>query len=471
MKQDRLENLQFAAESYEKKYRPHVELFESSVIGKHVGRSASHIAALGQMLDKWNQYKSMKESNGTIAGLGEVPTVAAGVITASFASNAMNVIANIQTLPEQSANIYYEETKAVTGKGNVVEGNILLAPNAAPEVYPINFSDNAVTAVVGTTSTETATQSFTSIPLKPVLPRSLTMAVEFSTGTEVAVDDGQGNLIGKTFGGTVDYESGLIVINFFKQPTEAANISVGYAHNMEAAKNEVEVDLTLKTVNVTAKMFALKAQLGIFKQFTMEQRFGIDGKERLAVRLTQELNNELTNEAIAKVVAHCPKASVEEWNKTPKASTSWIEHKLELLDVISRAENNLQQAAGRGKISTMICSPNFATLLRNMPGFVPAGVVGPGATVYGTLDDITIVRAPQLAAGENSATANSAFAVYRGEEPFDAAVVYAPYMPIVDIRDVDPGHTILAKYNGVAHMAAIACPSPNFITRIDVIEG
>ena len=76
-------------------------------------------------------------------------------------------------------------------------------------------------------------------------------------------------------------------------------------------------------------------------------------------------------------------------------------------------------------ISTMICSPNFATLLRNMPGFVPAGVVGPGATVYGTLDDITIVRAPQLAAGENSATANSAFAVYRGEEPFDGAAFHA----------------------------------------------
>ena len=238
---------------------------------------------------------------------------------------------------------------------------------------------------------------------------------------------------------------------------------------MEAAKNEVEIEVDLDTFNVQAKMYALRAQLGIFKQFTLEQRFGIDGKERLAVRLTQELNNELTNEAIAKVIAACPKDSIEEWNKTPKAGTTWIEHKLEFLDVIARAENNLQQKAGRGRISTMICSPNVATILRNLPGFVPAGIVGPGATIYGTLDDITIVRAPQLAMDPNSPTMNSAFCIYRGEEPFDGAAVYAPYMPIVSIEDVPVENTILMKRNGVAHMAGIAVPSPNFITRINVV--
>lgn len=470
MKNQQLENLQFMAESYEKKYKPHMELFESSVIGKHVGRSASHINALGMMLDRWDQYKAKKESNGSISTLGDVPTVAAGVITASFSSNSMNVICNVQPLPEQSANIYFERTKASSSRGNVQAGQILLAPNAMPEVFPINHSGNACTAVIGETSTTAATVSFpAAAPQKPVLPRTLTVGVNFSTGAEIAVDNGQGDLIGKTFGGVVDYETGNIVLNFFEQPKEVAEISIGYGFNMEAAKNEVEIEVDLDTFNVQAKMYALRAQLGIFKQFTLEQRFGIDGKERLAVRLTQELNNELTNEAIAKVIAACPKDSIEEWNKTPKAGTTWIEHKLEFLDVIARAENNLQQKAGRGRISTMICSPNVATILRNLPGFVPAGIVGPGATIYGTLDDITIVRAPQLAMDPNSPTMNSAFCIYRGEEPFDGAAVYAPYMPIVSIEDVPVENTILMKRNGVAHMAGIAVPSPNFITRINVV--
>lgn len=471
MKQSQLENLQFMAESYEKKYKPYVSMFESSIIGQHVGRSASHINALGKMLDSWEQYKSKKESNGTISTLGDVPTVAAGVITASFSSNAMNVICNVQPLPEQSANIYFEETKASSARGNVQAGQMLLAPNAMPDVFPVNYSSNACAIVIGQTSITTTTVAFPNAAPKealPILPRSLTVGVAFAEGKETAIDDGQGNLIGKTFGGTVDYEAGNIVLNFQKQPAEQADISIGYGYNMEAAKNEVEIEVDLKTVNVSAKMYALRAQLGIFKQFTLEQRFGIDGKERLAVRLTQELNNELTNEAIAKVIHQCPKDSKEEWNKTPKAGTTWIEHKLEFLDVIARAENNLQQKAGRGKISTMICAPNVATILRNLPGFVPSGVVGPGATVYGTLDDITIVRAPQLAMEPNAPTANSAFCLYRGEEPFDGAAVYAPYMPIVAIEDVPVENTILMKRNGVAHMAAIAIPSPNFITRIDV---
>ena len=469
MKQEQLENLQFMAESYEKKYKPHIELFESSVIGRHVGRSASHINALGQMLDAWDQYKAKKESNGTIATLGEVPTVAAGVITASFSSNAMNVICNVQPLPEQSANIYFEQTKAITGRGNVGAGQLLLSPNAMPEVFPVNFSGNAVTAVIGQTAADSTTLA---IPAPvgadklPILPRTATVGINFAAGAEIAVDDGQGGLIGKTFGGTIDYATGNIIINLSKAAGEVADISLGYGFNMEAAKSEVEIEVDLKSVNVTAKMYALKAQLGIFKQFTLEDRFGIDGKERLAVRLTQELNNELTNEAIAKLIAMCPKDSKEEWSKTPKQGTTWIEHKLEFLDVIARAENNLQQKAGRGKISTIVCSPNVATIIRNLPGFVPAGIVGPGATIYGTLDDITIVRAPQLAMEPNAPTANSAFCLYRGEEPFDGAMVYAPYMPIVSIEDVPVEQTILMKRNGVAHMAAIAVPSPNFITRI-----
>nr|DAD80422.1 MAG TPA: major capsid protein [Siphoviridae sp. ctYh54] len=471
MKQDQLENLQFMAESYERKYKPHVEIFESSIIGRHVGRSASHINALGKMLDSWEQYKAKKESNGTIATLGDVPTVAAGVITASFASNSMNVICNVQPLPEQSANIYFEETKSSSTRGNVAAGQLLLSPNAMPEVFPVNYSGNAVTTVIGQTSTTAATLNFpAAAPQKPVLPRTVTVGVAFSTGAEIAVDDGQGGLIGKTFGGTIDYNNGNLVLNFFTQPNEVVDISLGYGYNQEAAKSEVEIEVDLKTVNVSAKMYALKAQLGIFKQFTLEQRFGIDGKERLAVRLTQELNNELTNEAIAKMITFCPKDSKEEWNKKPKAGTTWIEHKLEFLDVIARAENNLQQKAGRGKISTLVCAPNVATIIRNLPGFVPAGVVGPGATIYGTLDDITIVRAPQLAMDSNAPTANSAFAIYRGEEPFDGAMVYAPYMPIVSIEDVPVEQTVLMKRNGVAHMAAIACPSPNFISRIDVVE-
>lgn len=471
MKQEKLENLQFMAENYEKKYKPHVELFENSIIGRHIGRSASHINALGKMLDSWEQYKAKKESNGTIATLGDVPTVAAGVITASFASNAMNVICNIQPLPEQSANIYFEETKSASTRGNVTAGQMLLSPNAAPEVFPVNFSGNAVTAVIGQTSTTAATLTFpAAAPQLPILPRTATVAVAFTTGTELAVDDGQGGLIGKTFGGVIDYKTGNITINFFEQPAEEADISLGYGYNMEAAKSEVEVEVDLKTFNVTAKMYALRAQLGIFKQFTLEQRFGIDGKERLAVRLTQELNNELTNEAIAKVIAMCPTDSVEEWNKKPATGTTWIEHKLEFLDVISRAENNLQQKAGRGRISTLVCSPNVATIIRNLPGFVPAGVVGPGATIYGQLDDITVVRAPQLAMEANAPTANSAFGIYRGEEPFDGAAVYAPYMPIVAIEDVPVEQTILMKRNGVAHMAGIAVPSASFITRINVVE-
>ena len=47
--------------------------------------------------------------------------------------------------------------------------------------------------------------------------------------------------------------------------------------------------------------------------------------------------------------------------------------------------------------------------------------------IYGTLDGITIIRIPNA----GSLNANTMLCLYKGTSPFEAALVYCPYMPLV----------------------------------------
>jgi len=128
-----------------------------------------------------------------------------------------------------------------------------------------------------------------------------------------------------------------------------------------------------------------------------------------------------------------------------------------------RAENLMLGLAGRGTISVMIAGRSAASIIGTLPGFVKISDGNTlGAHIYGTLDGITIVRVPS----NSVLTANHVLCLYKGTSPFEAAAVYAPYMPLVVTSALPTGANPLLSQKAAAVWAAQKVVVPNFVVRI-----
>src|SRR5574344_1291304 len=84
------------AEKYTKKYPGYMKAMETnSALSRSCSIQPHHYAQLGMMLDKTANYMKLKEEDGTLADLGTVPKVALDVVTVTFASSALNIMANV----------------------------------------------------------------------------------------------------------------------------------------------------------------------------------------------------------------------------------------------------------------------------------------------------------------------------------------------------------------------------------------
>lgn len=466
---DRAESL---AEKYSKRYPGFMRVLENSTLSRAISLQPHHYAQLGMSLDKVRNYIKLKEADGTATDLGTVPNIALDVVTYNFVSSATPIICNMQQLSDERGIVWYEQTKATTTRGNVTAGQILQNPLAAPQVYAEGYANAQLTVNLGTTVNSqldyTYTAAFERVPVKP---RSVRVVVNMPTGILLATDpNGDGNLFGNGLLGTVDYETGDVVLKFGDNP--GANIPVvgTYATDIEASGNisTINVDLLSKEINATA--YALQAQIGLFKQYAMSKRLGINASDRLAQKLSDEMANELTTQAIAMVEANA--VGVTNWNKAMPAGVSWYLHKQGFKDALNEAEGVIFDNAGRGGITCIIASRKAATLFKSMPGFSKAALpVGAGATLYGTYEGVPIIRAPQLDDGPSSAYPNGfAIPLYRGDQPYDGAIVHGTYMPLVSIKDIPVSTNITMQRQGVATWSGFAIVAPNFITRLNIID-
>ncbi len=122
-------NSDVLAEQYFEKYRESVEFLETnSPTVKAGGSLSSHeIAALGQQLDQWENYRRSVEESGKLSDLGQLPSVAADIITVSNVKSILPLIASTQPIQEEHNVVYYKQVKAGAGMG-YPEGTVLRDP-------------------------------------------------------------------------------------------------------------------------------------------------------------------------------------------------------------------------------------------------------------------------------------------------------------------------------------------------------
>ena len=61
--------------------------------------------------------------------------------------------------------------------------------------------------------------------------------------------------------------------------------------------------------------------------------------------------------------------------------------------------------------------------------------------------------------------------MYKGNSPFDAAAVYAPYMPLVGVEDLPVPCKLLQRRSAVASMAAVDVVVPGYIQKFVLADN
>ena len=214
-----------------------------------------------------------------------------------------------------------------------------------------------------------------------------------------------------------------------------------------------EMGFSIEKVTVTAKSRALKAEYSIELAQDLKAIHGLDAEQELSNILSTEILAEINREVVRTIFTN---AVAGAQNNTANAGIfdldvdsngRWSVEKFKgLLFQIERDANAIGQQTRRGKGNILICSADVASAL-GMAGvldYTPAlqgnnaltGVDDTSSTLVGTLNGKIKVYVDPYSA--NVADKHFYVAGYKGTSPYDAGLFYCPYVPLQQVRAINP---------------------------------
>lgn len=487
--------LDMSAERYRRKFRAQIDCLEKySPLAKIRGINAQDVVALGRMCEQYQDYQDfiINEAGGTAADLGPLPKIALDILTGSYGASIVPLLSSTQPLDEERGIVYFKTTKADTTRGNVTAEQKLRDAIQAPAVYPEGFAgekNGAVqyTLVSGDINTFNASTGDVVTHVQSIAacirPNTLRITASWDS-TIQGFDDGNGKVYGVKCYGTVTYGAlqadgsvtpSSISMKFATLGGIGATINYGYSTNYEANGASIpKIKTGLDSTDIEAEIFALATDMGLFKGFALKKRFGKNADDEMIQDLTGEINAEMGNALIHRIVLAWKErndagyATLTSWSKTLPTGVSWFEHKQALKDQLALVEGEILTQAGRGVINYILAGASAAAHFSTLPGFVKKNITASGPSVYGELDGITVIRVPMTWVDADFTTWD-AICVYKGNGQFDTPAVNAPYMPLFVVNDryVTPNNP-LVKQGVAACWTGLKVVCPAFIGKLRI---
>jgi hypothetical protein len=225
---------------------------------------------------------------------------------------------------------------------------------------------------------------------------------------------------------------------------------VGMSTNAGEQKDPAEMAFSIEKTTVTAKTRALKAEYSIELAQDLKAIHGLDAESELSNILSQEILAEINREVIRTIykVAKTGSASTATpgtFDLDVDSNGRWsVERFKGLLFNIERDANVIAQDTRRGKGNFIVCSSDVASAL-SMAGvldYAPAlstdlNVDDTGNTFAGVLNGRYRVYVDPYSA--NTGAASQFYVVgYKGSSAYDAGLFYCPYVPLQQVRAIDP---------------------------------
>ena len=231
-----------------------------------------------------------------------------------------------------------------------------------------------------------------------------------------------------------------------------------------------EMAFSIEKATVTARSRALKAEYTMELAQDLKAVHGLDAESELANILSAEILAEINREVIrtinVKAILGAQSTNITSpgtFSLKTDADGRWNVEKFKgLLVQIEREANQIAKATRRGKGNFILCSSDVATALAaaGVLDYAPAlstnlEVDDTGNTFAGVLNGRTKVYIDPYA------TLDYVTVGYRGTNPYDAGLFYAPYVPLTMVRavgqsDFQPRIGFKTRYGMVANPFAEA---------------
>jgi hypothetical protein len=228
-----------------------------------------------------------------------------------------------------------------------------------------------------------------------------------------------------------------------------------------------EMAFSIEKATVTARSRALKAEYTMELAQDLKAVHGLDAESELANILSAEILAEINREVIrtinVKAILGASSSNITAAGLKTDADGRWNVEKFKgLLVQIEREANQIAKATRRGKGNFILCSSDVATALAaaGVLDYAPAlstnlEVDDTGNTFAGVLNGRTKVYIDPYA------TLDYVTVGYRGTNPYDAGLFYAPYVPLTMVRavgqsDFQPRIGFKTRYGMVANPFAEA---------------
>jgi len=231
-----------------------------------------------------------------------------------------------------------------------------------------------------------------------------------------------------------------------------------------------EMAFSIEKATVTARSRALKAEYTMELAQDLKAVHGLDAESELANILSAEILAEINREVIrtinVKAILGAQSSNITAagtFSLKTDADGRWNVEKFKgLLVQIEREANQIAKATRRGKGNFILCSSDVATALAaaGVLDYAPAlstnlEVDDTGNTFAGVLNGRTKVYIDPYATDDYVTVG------YRGTNPYDAGLFYAPYVPLTMVRavgqsDFQPRIGFKTRYGMVANPFAEA---------------
>jgi len=238
-----------------------------------------------------------------------------------------------------------------------------------------------------------------------------------------------------------------------------------------------EINLEVKSEAIVARTRKLKAVWTPELAQDLNAYHSIDAEAELTALLSEYVAMEVDLEIIDMLVTAAPGQNTEAWsaiigneiikqgyntdgsatfqyqantatNRTAYVKSTWYQT---LGNKIQKVSNNIHKLTLRGGANFIVCSPDVATIIESIPGFVPdtdgdkskfaMGV----AKVGGLSNRWTIYKNPYM-------TENTMLLGFRGNNFFECGAVYSPYIPLIqtplvyDPVNFTPRRGVMTRY-------------------------
>ena len=213
-----------------------------------------------------------------------------------------------------------------------------------------------------------------------------------------------------------------------------------------------EMGFSIEKVTVTAKARALKAEYSIELAQDLKAIHGLDAEQELSNILSTEILAEINREVVRTIYVNAVKgaqnntATAGIFDLDVDSNGRWSVEKFKgLLFQIERDSNAIGHETRRGKGNILIASADVVSAL-GMAGvldYTPALAGNNGlipddtsSTLVGTLNGRIKVYVDPYSA--NVSDKHYYVAGYKGTSPYDAGIFYCPYVPLQQVRAINP---------------------------------